>query len=92
MTSAVFEALNLEIRRSPLSIYKISAKSGVHDITMRYWLSGRTKNARRDTLEKVARAIDKRLELSDGRFGLQPYVAQPTRRAWRYGGGNEPWA
>jgi hypothetical protein len=76
MTSALFEALKLEIRRSPLSIYTIAAKSGVHHITIRYWLSERTKNARRDTLEKVAGAIGKRLELSDGRFGLAPYVAR----------------
>jgi len=77
---SVFEALKLEIRRSPLSIYTIAAKCGVHDITIRYWLSGRTKNPRNDTLEKVARAIGKRLELSDGRFGLKSYAAQPTRR------------
>jgi hypothetical protein len=66
-----------------LSIYVIAAKSAVHDITIRYWLSGRTENPRRDTMEKVARAIGKRLELSDALFGLEPYVARPTRRAWR---------
>ena len=80
MRPAVFEALKLEIRRSPLSIYTISAKSGVHDTTIRYWLSGRTKNARRDKLEKVARAIGKRLVLSGGRFGLEPDVSRPTTR------------
>jgi hypothetical protein len=87
MMSAVFEALKLEIRRSPLSIYTIAAKSRVHDITIRYWLTGRTKNARNDTMEKVARAIGKRLELSNGRFGLEPYVARPTTprgAPWRW--------
>jgi hypothetical protein len=77
MTSAVFEALKLEIRRSPLSIYAIAAKSGVHHNTIRYWLSGRTKNARRVKLQKVARAIGKRLELSNGPFELEPYIARP---------------
>ena len=83
MTTAVFEALKLEIRRSPLSIYTIAAKSGVHDVTIRYWLSDRTKNPRNDTLEKVARAIGKRLELSHGRFELKRYGARD---------GNEPRA
>jgi hypothetical protein len=69
MTSAVFEALKLEIQRSPLSIYTIAAKSRVHDITIRYWLSGRTNIARSDTMEKVASAIGKRLELSKGASG-----------------------
>jgi hypothetical protein len=49
-------------------------------------LSGRTRDARRDTLEKVARAIGKRLDLSDGHFGLEPYVPKPTPRRmplWR---------
>jgi hypothetical protein len=78
MTSAVFEALKLEIRRSPLSIYMIAAKSGVHHITIRYWLSGRTENPRNDMLERVARAIGKRLELSNGPLGLEPYVDRRT--------------
>jgi hypothetical protein len=76
--SAIFEALKLEIRRSQLSIYTIAHEAGVHHITIRYWLSGRTRYARRDTLEKVARAIGKRLDLSDGHFGLEPYVPKPT--------------
>jgi hypothetical protein len=77
--SAIFEALKLEIRRSPLSIYTIAHKAGVDDITVRYWLSGRTRYARRDTLEIVARAIGKRLEsLVD------------TSLAWRSGDDNDP--
>lgn len=56
------------IRRSPNSVFSIAQAAGVSEITIYFWLNGKTPNPKADTLDKVCRALGLRLAFADGRF------------------------
>lgn len=73
------------IMRSPLGMDAIAELSGVHLNTLYYWQIGRTRSPRIDTMEKVARAIGMRFELTADyrRIKLVPERPRlPAARLW----------
>lgn len=62
----------------------IAARANVHRVTLYYWLTGRTKKPYADSIEKVARALGKRLMLVEGELHLAEPAPPPPPRTRRH--------
>lgn len=62
----------------------IAARANVHRMTLHYWLNGKIKNPYAPTIEKVARALGKRLTLVDGELHLGELAPPPPPRTRRH--------
>jgi len=86
-----FADLKREIVRSPMSVETIAARAGVAPSTIYFWLRGATRNPSVDAMDKVARALGKKITFVDGAFALEPLMTvRETQRArartalWRF--------
>lgn len=75
------------IRRSPLPLEAIAAEAGVNGAILYCWLAGKVTSPRVRTMEKVARALDRRIIYKHGPEPRRILAPPPTSRArmalWR---------
>jgi DNA-binding phage protein len=83
----LFADLCEAIRRSPLPLEAIAAEAGVSGAILYCWLTGKVTSPRIRTMEKVAKALDRRIVHQHGPEPRRILSPPPTPRArmalWR---------